>query len=420
MLTGDLVRPRLYHRNGQLYVRALDAREELWQRTARELITLFAEHLGQPQQVWATALEEYEGSRTDYMVIRGLAKVLSDAARFTPTDTPVSPIDLRAVAFARGPAFATPDLLHPLTRDEVLAEAAACAGITPMQAESTLYADRPAAYLMTDAGPDWTTDDLIARYNLELARAALYWSDGLTVHIYDTFKDFWRYLKLFKLMFWATPIEDEATEDGGEPNDQWAKGYEVTLDGPISPFVKSTTRYGRQLAGFLPALFLLQQWRMWASVRLPQAKGPLVYHLNHTVPFTSHFKGSGEFDSKMEANFAAEFSAKFGDERGQWLLTREDEVLLLGDTVMIPDFSFTHKKDGRRAVMEIVGFWHPDYLERKLAKVRAANRHDLILLVYEGVNLTDEKLKDVPNEVLYFKNKPVLKDVMAVVERVAC
>ena len=46
-------------------------------------------------------------------------------------------------------------------------------------------------------------------------------------------------------------------------------------------------------------------------------------------------------------------------------------------------------------------------------------QQDLILLVYEGVNLAKEKLQDVPGEVLYFRKKPVLKDVMAVVERVA-
>jgi len=51
-------------------------------------------------------------------------------------------------------------------------------------------------------------------------------------------------------------------------------------------------------------------------------------------------------------------------------------------------------------------------------KVRAAQRSDLLLLVYEGINLTPDKLENVPGEVLYFKNKPVLKDVMAAVERV--
>lgn len=145
----------------------------------------------------------------------------------------------------------------------------------------------------------------------------------------------------------------------------------------------------------------------------------LRYYLNDTFDLPSHFQRSGEFDSRLEADFAAEFHEKFGDERGQWRLTREDEVILLGDTVMIPDFAFTHKKSGRRALIEIVGFWHPDYLERKVKKARDANRRDLILLVYEGVNLSREKLTDVPAEVLYFSNKPVLKDVLALVEQVA-
>jgi predicted nuclease of restriction endonuclease-like RecB superfamily len=338
------------------------------------------------------------------MVVRGLAKVLGDAATFTPTTTPALPAEIRAQLFAQGPVFETPDLLHPRTRDLVLQETAVEYQVSSQQVDTLLYADRLAAYLLSDSGPAWTAESLIARYNLEVARAALYWSDQMQVQIYDNFKDFWRYLKLFKLMFWAAPIEG---------------GYTVTLDGPISPFVRATTRYGRQFAAFLPALFLGRRWQMEATVHLPQWRQTLHYRLDHTTPLASHFQRSGEFDSRLEADFAAEFHERFGDERGRWLLTREDEVILLGDIVMIPDFAFTHKKDGRRALVEIVGFWHPDYLARKVAKARAAARSDLILLVYEGVNLSEDKLQDISAQVLYFPNKPVLKDVLALVEEVA-
>jgi hypothetical protein len=51
--------------------------------------------------------------------------------------------------------------------------------------------------------------------------------------------------------------------------------------------------------------------------------------------------------------------------------------------------------------------------------VRAANRRNLILVVYEGVNLSAEKLRELPAEVISFAKKPVLKDVLAAVERVA-
>jgi predicted nuclease of restriction endonuclease-like RecB superfamily len=159
---------------------------------------------------------------------------------------------------------------------------------------------------------------------------------------------------------------------------------------------------------------------MSATLRPPQAQGSTVtYRLDDSSTLRTHFKRSGQFDSQLESDFAADFQEKFGGKRGRWELTREDEVLLLGDTVMIPDFALTNKRDGRRALIELVGFWHPDYLRRKVEKVRAANRRDLILVVYEGVNLAADRLQDVPGEVLYFKNKPVLKDVMTAVENTA-
>lgn len=404
MLTGELARPRLRKRGDELHLDLVKATDPRWRRTADDLVSLLHQHLGQTQGAWEAAVEAYLGSSTEYMVVRGLAKVLGDAATFTPTTTPAPPAEMRAQLFAQGPVFETPDLLHPKTRDLVLKETAVEYQVSSQQVETLLYADRPAAYLLSDPGPAWTADSLIARYNLEVARAALYWSDQMQVQLYDNFKDFWRYLKLFKLMFWAMPING---------------GYTVTLDGPISPFVRTTTRYGRQFAAFLPALFLGRRWQMEATVHLPQWRQTLHYRLDHTAPLASHFQRSGEFDSRLEADFAAEFHERFGDERGRWLLTREDEVILLGDTVMIPDFAFTHKKDGRRALVEIVGFWHPDYLARKVAKARAADRSDLILLVYEGVNLSEDKLQDIPAQVLYFPNKPVLKDVLALVEQVA-
>jgi uncharacterized protein len=404
MLTGDLIRPRLRKRKGVISVDLLASSPPAL-KTARELIDLFGAHINKRADDWRESLERYMGDRTDYIVVRGLAKVLEDAATFVPRPTPLLPADLRQKLFARGPVLVQPDLFAPQTRTEAIGAVARELDLTPEQIESALFADRPGEYLLLKVGTVWTPESLIGRYNLELSRGVLYWSDMLHIDLYDGYKDFWRYLKLFKLMFWAT------VREGG--------GYHIDLDGPISPFVQATTRYGRQFAAFLPALLLSERWNMTASVRLDPGESALEYRLDQSAPLASHFRKSGEFDSRLEANFAAEFAEKFGDERGQWKLTREDEVLLLGDTVMIPDFAFTHKKDGRRALVEIVGFWHPDYLRRKVEKVRAAGRSDLILLVYEGVNLSADRLKDAPGEVLYFANKPVLKDVVAAVERAA-
>ncbi len=405
MLTADLVRPRLRQRGAELFIDMLNTSDPYWLQTATELIALFQQHIGQTQATWDRVLEAYEGERTDYFTIRGLAKVLTDAATFTPLATsPLAP-QLRERLFAHGPVFASPHLFHPQVRDDVIRSAANELGIPPERVEETLFADRPAAYLLTDAGPEWTPESLVARYNLELARGVLYWANLVQIEVHGGYKDLWKYLKFFKLMFWVQSQQD---------------GYMIDLDGPISPFVSATMRYGRQFAAFLPALLLCEQWRMVASIRSPQSQTLCTYRLDHTSSsLETHFRPSGPFDSRLEADFAREFEEKFGSTRGKWLLTREDEVLVLGDTVMIPDFALTHKDNGQRILIELVGFWHPDYLRRKVEKVRAAQRRNLLLLVYEGVNLAAEALQDVPGEVLYFKNKPVLKDVMAVVEKMA-
>jgi len=381
----------------------LDEHDSYWQQTAQDLIALLRQHAGQSLAAWDRTLDTYMGERVDYVVVRGLAKVLTDAATFTPLATPLAPVQLRERLFASGPVFTAPQLFHQQTRYELVESVAKELAIPSEQVEATLFADRPATYPLTDAGPEWTPAGLIARYNLELARGVLYWASQVRIEVHSSYKDLWKYMKLFKLMF-----EIQSQQDG----------YLIDLDGPISPFVHATTRYGRQFAAFLPALLLCEQWRMVAAVH-PAQMGTTTYRLDHTSALQTHFKQSGAFDSRLEADFAREFEEKFGNKRGQWLLTREDEVLPLGDTVMIPDFALTHKRTGHRVLIELVGFWHPDYLRRKVEKLRAAQCHHMLLLVYDGLNLTPDALSDVPSEVLYFKQKPVLKEVMAAVETIA-
>ncbi len=406
MLTADLVRPRLRLRGSELSIEMLVEHDPFWLQTAADLIALMRGQAGQSQEAWERALEAYEGERVDYLVVRGLAKVLTDAATFTPLATSLPPVQLRERLFACGPVFNMPYMFHPQTRHEVVQSVAGELSLPVEEVEATLFADRPATYLLSDAGQEWTPGDLVARYNLELARGVLYWASHITIEASSDYKDLWRYIKLFKLMFWAEP------KQGG--------GYRIDLDGPISPFVSSTLRYGRQMAAFLPALMLCERWQMTAYVRPPQSSSMMTYRLDHTCSLRSHFKRSGAFDSRLERDFASDFEQKMGGKRGHWRLTRESEVLLLGDTVMIPDFILVDDQDeNRKIIIELVGFWHPQYLRRKVEKVRAANCEHLLLLVYEGLKITEEAFQDVASEVIFFQQKPVLKEVMETVEEMA-
>ncbi len=406
MLTGDLIRPRLRVVGLSLSVAWVNEDDPVLQQTANDLIALFDNHVDLPRSSWEHSLETFIGARIDYVLLRGFAKVLTDAAVFTPTPSLIPPTILREQVFARGPAFRETDLFHPQARQDVIEHVASALDLAPENLTTLLYADRQVHYLLTDPGSRWTAKALLARYNLELARGVLYWASHMTIEASSNYKDLWHFMKLFKLMFVG-----ERTATGS---------YRIDLDGPISPFVSSTLRYGRQFAAFLPALLLCDQWQMQAEVCPPQSQRFLTYQLDHTSELRTHFKGAGTFDSRLEADFASAFATKLGEKRGHWLLSRESDVLLLGDTVMIPDFTLIDERDEQRKVLvEIVGFWHPEYLRRKVEKVRSAQCSHLLLLVSDHLNLTSHAFEDSASEVLFFHEKPVIKEVMALVEGIA-
>ncbi len=421
MLTADLIKPFLRPYGRFLTVDQVDEASPLWQQTARELLDLFRQHIGQTRTHWEEALEEYEGARVDYQRIRGLARVLTDAATFVPREFPITPKELRAQLFRHGPVFERPDIFRPTTRTDLVEEAARELSLVPADIEKALFADHPGAHILTNLGPAWTPAGLLQRYNLELARGALYRATEVQLEIYDSYKECWRYLKLFKIMFEAREIPQG--------------GYQIRLSGPLSDFVE-TERYGIAFAEFMPAVLLGERWNLVARVKTPYPRPTrerggsmiaedtlLTYRLDQNCGLRSHYRKGRVYDSALERTFASEFSdfeEKFGTERGKWRLTREDQVLVLDGNVMIPDFLLVHTQDERRRILiELVGYWSPRYLKTKIAKVRAAQCPNLILLVYENLKVTREDFGPIPGELLFFKEKPVIKDIMATVEALA-
>jgi len=79
--------------------------------------------------------------------------------------------------------------------------------------------------------------------------------------------------------------------------------------------------------------------------------------------------------------------------------------------VMIPDFTL-RDRSGREVYLEIVGFWTPEYLSRKIAKVTAARLDNLILAVSKRLALSEAAAKEL--DVLWFAGK---LSASAVIER---
>lgn len=86
----------------------------------------------------------------------------------------------------------------------------------------------------------------------------------------------------------------------------------------------------------------------------------------------------------------------------------------------MPDFVLVDNNDeNRQMIIELVGFWHEAYLKRKAAKVREAQCQNLLLLVYQGPKLTPDAFRDTASEVIFFQQKPMIKNVMGTVEALA-
>jgi hypothetical protein len=84
---------------------------------------------------------------------------------------------------------------------------------------------------------------------------------------------------------------------------------------------------------------------------------------------------------------------------------------------MIPDFRLVHA-DGREYLLEIVGYWRPEYLRKKFAQVRKSDRTNLILAISERLNLEKAgvDVNQVPVPIVWFKNKLQPKAVLEMLE----
>ncbi len=401
MLTSDLVLTR--SRGPYISPCTIEAADPGYIDLAQDLIGLFAGHQGRTRGEVHRTLDARAGDATDYRVQRGLVKLLEDDRCEFQVVSVAPPEDLRAMTFALArenhPVVREPDLIYPVTRDHVLEQVALKHETPASEVARGLYADLMENHILTrfDAPtPAW----LLQRYNVALAQAMLYRCNlmKLTVHrnLPVRYKQLFKFIKFFRLIHAIAGDLDS--------------GYEVHLDGPVSMF-RLSQKYGIKMAVFLPALLLCTRWKMEAEITGRDGRRRF-FVLDEGHGLASHYRDQTVYDSLLEETFATRFEkADTG-----WALERETEIVNLKDTVFIPDFAFRHA-DGRTALLEIVGFWRPEYLRRKIEKVRRAKLDNLIIAVSEGLNVDEGDFLDVPGQVFFFKNRVAPRDVAERLER---
>lgn len=382
---GESLEPRRLSLNGQN--RAI----------ATDLITIFQQHVGKTLGELDTQLRELEGEETDFKIKRGLAHLLkADAFSQFEQVSPLEPQELRKRLFA----LAAQTVPVPQNADRTLAtlgdrlSAELEREVPPAEILQGLYADLKENRILTrfDA-PE--PDALLHRYNLSQVQGIFYKATHIRINAHRNdpgeYKLLFRYLKLFGLM---TYIEGDADQ-----------GFTLTIDGPASLF-SSSTRYGTDIAKLIPALLHVTKWSLDAALqwRDSYSRTPKScrFTLDSACNLVSHYPPGKPYDSQVEAAFADRWSRLKTD----WQLEREVDLLPIPGSVMIPDFRLVHP-DGRSVLLEIVGYWRPDYLRKKFSQVRQAENTNLVLAVSERLNLEKAgvRLQDVPVPIVWFKGK---------------
>jgi predicted nuclease of restriction endonuclease-like RecB superfamily len=390
MLPSDLL---FSHKRGaQIYPRFLRPEQCVW---AERVLATIREHQHRTRGELQAALRALEGDSPDYRIVRGFAHLALNAAEFTLATGELEPEMLRRDVFTlaaeRGGYGET-------QAREVLEAIAPRYQLEAETLREALYADLPEKHLLT-ALPDFAPDQLVDRYNLAQAQGLLYSALclRLTAHrnVPGEYRRLFQHLKFHGLMYAVEGNLDD--------------GYQIYVDGPASLF-KQTRKYGLQMAIFLPALLRVSRWEMEAVLRRDDRD--ISYRLDSQSPLKPLTAAPPAYDSLLEEHFARRWEKL----DTPWTLEREVEIVDLKGTVFVPDFALRHP-DGRIAHVEIMGFWHPDYLRRKLDKLRRAAMPDLIVAVSERLNVGADDFRDVPGPVLFFKGKLEPRAVLECLKR---
>jgi predicted nuclease of restriction endonuclease-like RecB superfamily len=390
MLTADLLRVR--SRKGVLHPQYVDESEAVVE-AARELVQVYRDGVGHPRAEITDAVERIVGHGTDFLLWRGFAKLLDDRSTFE-TVAPVEPRDLRREVFERAFAGSPVDSSR---RDAILAAVAEEHDVAAAEVSAALYADLDERQRLVEFD-DLEPEALVRRYNVALAQAVLYRATRLVFWLRNPNPNRLRYL-FSALKFHG--LMHRATEDD--------ESLRVEVDGPASLF-KLSRKYGLQMAVFLPALLLLDDWKFEAEL---DWKGKdRVLRLSSDDGLESHYRARGQWQTDEEKWF----EERFGTTDTEWSLTRRGTVVELRDGEVIVADYVLESPDGDEVVAEIVTFWRSAYLRRRIEMLDAIDR-PFVLIVSERLKADRAALEvDLPLEVVFYKGVILPKKVIAAAE----
>jgi len=287
-------------------------------------------------------------------------------ARFgrTARDAAVPPRQARRLVFREAAGGAD-------GREAALARVASALAVTPEELDASLFADLPGERVVSGLETSLSPTELALRANLALTQALLFRATGVILEVEGHARALVRTAKLRGLICTVSrgPCGDTVLE----------------VSGPLALF-RRTILYGRALGTLVPHLAWCSRFRLRAACLLEERLVDLSLGTGDPILPADPPR---HYDSRIEERFAREFRKLAPD----WDVFREPEPVVAGHRLVFPDFALQHRYDAsRRWLLEIVGYWTPDYVRRKLALYREAKVTNLILCIDEARACDEERL----------------------------
>jgi len=322
-----------------------------------------------------------------------LARRVLDREYGERTAAPVAPARVRHALFLAGAR-------RPL-RQAALEDAARELGLSPGVVEQFLFADLPGERRLVAPSSPLSAAEFALKVNHALICSWLKRATRVMIVAEGEVRALVRAVKLRGLLCSAHPC---------------AGAEQVLLDisGPYALF-RRTLVYGRALASVLPRVARCQRFELEATCVLSSAGevGRLTLRSGDPIQVAAPL---ARYDSKVEEKFARDFLQLTDD----WDLIREPEAVSAAGQWLFPDFLVRHRRlPGCQALLEIVGFWTPEYLREKLERLKRAELPNIILCVDEQRNCSDEELPAGAHVIRYRRRVPAQVVLMHLNARVA-
>jgi predicted nuclease of restriction endonuclease-like RecB superfamily len=277
----------------------------------------------------------------------------------------------------------------------IVEAAAVRLGLSRAAVLELLFADLPGERPVRAPNPPPTPAEAMLRTNLAIAQAVLMRASRLELRVEGGVRPIVRLAKLRGLLCTILDVPDL-----GRPM--------LELSGPFSLF-QHTLLYGRALAELLPHLAWCARFELRAACSL---RGRLATVCVDSGDPIFPAAPPALYDSRLEERFATDIAKLAPD----WDLLREPEPLRAAGTLVFPDFLLRHRlHPDRQVLIEIVGFWTPEYLTSKLDKLRLTDTVCLLCIDEDRACATADLPPHLP--IVRFRRRIDAAAVLREVER---